>query len=106
MRSHCALRRINLDIVPENINEFFSRDVGICNGCPRTWLILSVARVSLRLVTVFHVPDVLHGTTMVRAETVQGAGVRFRVVRPWILVMNTVFIKAVGVIVTGLAEGG
>lgn len=42
---------------------------------------------------------------MVRAETVQSAGVRFRVVRSRILVMNAVFIKAVGVIVTGLAEG-
>lgn len=41
---------------------------------------------------------------MVRTEAVQGAGVQFRVVRPWILVMNTVFIQAVGVIVAGLAE--
>lgn len=71
----------------------------------RTWLILSIARIALRLETVFHVPDVLHGATMVRAETVQGAGVRFRVVRSWILVMNAVFIQAVGVIVARLAKG-
>lgn len=70
-----------------------------------TWLILSIARIALRLETVFHVPDVLHGATMVRAETVQGAGVRFRVVRSWILVMNAVFIQAVGMIVAGLAQG-
>lgn len=82
-----------------------SRDTSVCNGRPRTWLILSVAWIALRLITVFHVPDVLHGTTMVRAETVQGAGVRFRVVRAWIVVMNAVFIKTVGVIVTGFAEG-
>lgn len=79
---------------------------GICNGCLHTWAILRVARIAPRLETVFHVPDVLHGATMVRTETVQGAGVRFRVVRPWILVMNAVFIQTVGVIVAGLAEDG
>lgn len=48
----------------------------------RTWLVPSVTRVGLRLVAIRHIPDTFHGTTMIRAEAVKGAGIRFRVIGP------------------------
>ena len=59
----------------------------------------------LRLMAIRHIPDMLHGTTMIRTETIKGASIRYPVVGSWILVPGPGRLDlAVGVVVARLPE--
>lgn len=51
-----------------------------------------------------HIPDMFHGATMIRTETIKGAGIWYRVIGSRVFVPGIGFDPTVGVVIARLSE--